>query len=409
MNPSQRVVVTGIGAVSAFGWGVDALREGLESGQSQVVEPQVFDTSNHRTRLAGEVPERISPPWIPALDWKRLSRSDQFAVCAAIEAAHQAQLAEAGRPLGVFFGSSTAGMRECEEYVGRILNSRPGTPRLGFLGSQQLNGPGDAVARVLGATGPVQSFSVACASGPLAVTAASDALRQGEVAITVAGGADSLCHLTYGGFNALRSVDKRPSRPFREDRAGLSLGEGAGVLVLETLDRALDRGARPLVELCGFGSSCDGHHMTAPHPEGKGALFAMRQALAGAGLSPADVSFVNTHGTGTPHNDEAEARACASLFEDRLAQVPMTATKASVGHILGAAGALEAVASIVALTDRVVHPTPGGGETDPSLGIDLVLGTARPLDDQAVGISTSFAFGGANVALVLRRWSDSDD
>ena len=166
-------------------------------------------------------------------------------MCAAIEAAHQAQLAEAGRPLGVFFGSSTAGMRECEEYVGRILNSRPGTPRLGFLGSQQLNGPGDAVARCARRNRACAELLCGlCFWSDLAVTAASDALRQGEVAITVAGGADSLCHLTYGGFNALRSVDKRPSRPFREDRAGLSLGEGAGVLVLETLDRALDRGAR---------------------------------------------------------------------------------------------------------------------------------------------------------------------
>ena len=408
MNPSQRVVVTGIGAVSAFGWGVDALREGLESGESQIAEPEVFDTSNHRTRLAGEVPKRTFRPPVPDSEWKRLSRSDQFAVGAAIEAAHQARLGDADLPLGVFFGSSTAGMRECEEYVGRILDSRPGAPRLGFLGSQQLNGPGDAVGRVLGATGPVQSFSVACASGPLAVTAASDALQQEEVAIAVAGGADSLCHLTYGGFNALRSVDKRPSRPFREDRAGLSLGEGAGVLVLETLDRALERGAQPLVELRGFGSTCDGHHMTAPHPEGKGALAAMRLALASAGLSPADVSFVNTHGTGTPHNDEAEASACGDLFGDRLAQVPMTATKASVGHLLGAAGALEAVASIVALTDGIIHPTPGGGEPDPDLGVDLVLGSPRRLGDRPVAISTSFAFGGANVALVLQRWSDSE-
>jgi 3-oxoacyl-[acyl-carrier-protein] synthase II len=405
MSSPLRVVITGIGAVSAFGWGVDALRKGLQSGKTAITEAKSFNTDGHRTRVAGEAPD--APPELKALfaDWNRFSRADQFAVGAGLEAARQAQLVDPAHCCGVYFGSSTAGMLECEEYVARLLKVREGYPRLGQLASQQLNGPGDALARALGVTGPVQSFSTACASGPLAVGAARDALCNGEVEAALTGGADSLCQLTYGGFNSLRAVDKRPSRPFRKDHSGLSLGEGAGVLVVEGLEHAVGRGARPLAEVLGFGASCDAHHMTAPQPEGDGALAAMRAALADAGIEPRQVGFLNTHGTGTPHNDEAEARACARLLEERLSQVPVSATKAAVGHLLGAAGALEAVATVLALMEGAVHPTPGGGEMDAELGLDLVVGEARELENGAVAISTNLAFGGANAALVLRAWN----
>jgi 3-oxoacyl-[acyl-carrier-protein] synthase II len=326
-------------------------------------------------------------------------------VAAGLEAVRQARLADLTRGCGVYFGSSTAGMLECEDFVSRLLKVRRGNPSLGQLASQQLNGPGDALARAMGVTGPVQSFSTACTSGPLAVGAARDALRSREVEAAITGGADSLCQLTYGGFNSLRSVDERPSRPFRTDHAGLSLGEGAGVMVVEGLEHALDRGVRPLAEVLGFGASCDAHHMTAPQPDGDGAFAAMEAALADAGLEPRQVDFLNTHGTGTPHNDEAEARACARLLEERLAEVPVTATKAAVGHLLGAAGALEAVATVIALMEGEVHPTPGEGEVDADLGLDLVLGKPRRLDKRAVAVSTNLAFGGANASLVLRSWN----
>jgi 3-oxoacyl-[acyl-carrier-protein] synthase II len=405
MSSPLRVVITGIGAVSAFGWGVDALRKGLQSGKTAIAEAKSFDTEGHRTRVAGEVPD--APAELQALfaDWDRLSRADQFAVGAGLEAARQAKLVDPTHGCGVYFGSSTAGMLECEDYVARLLKVRAGHPRLGQLASQQLNGPGDALARALGVTGPVQSFSTACTSGPLAVGAARDALRNGEVEAAITGGADSLCQLTYGGFNSLRSVDERPSRPFRKDHSGLSLGEGAGVLVVEELEHAVGRGVRPLAEVLGFGASCDAHHMTAPHPDGDGAFAAMEAAIADAGIEPRQVDFLNTHGTGTPHNDEAEARACARLLEERRAEVPVTATKAAVGHLLGAAGALEAVATVLALLEGAVHPTPGGGEIDPELGLDLVVGEARELEKGAVGVSTNLAFGGANASLVIQAWN----
>ena len=408
MKPNRRIVVTGIGAVSAYGWGVDSLRAGLMSGSTAIDVPTVFDTSEHRTHLAGEVPPVPRPVRSSVRDWDTLSEADQFAVAAASEAIHQAGLKVLGRPYGVFFGGSTAGMLECEEWYSRLIGTRPGRPSLRLMASQQLNGPGDAVARHLQVIGPVQSFSSACASAGIALGAAIEALRSGVVEVAIAGGSDSLCQLTYGGFNSLRSVDADPCRPFRADRAGLSLGEGAGVLVLETLDHATHRHARPVAEMVGYGASCDAHHMTAPHPEGEGVLNALRTALADAGIEPFEVTFINSHGTGTIQNDSAECRAYQRLLGSYFPAVPVTATKASIGHVLGAAGALEAVSTVLALSNSIVHPTPGGQPADSALGIDLVVEKGRQLGDRSVALSTNLAFGGANVAVVMRSWPGYD-
>jgi 3-oxoacyl-[acyl-carrier-protein] synthase II len=228
------------------------------------------------------------------------------------------------------------------------------------------------------------------------------------VTCAVAGGADSLCSLTYSGFNALRAVDDGPCRPFRADRAGLSLGEGAGVLVLEPWERALERGATPLAELRGAGSSCDAHHMTAPHPAGAGAAAAMLASLEDARLAPEAVDFVNAHGTGTPLNDSAEWRALSLVLGARAGRVPLTATKGSIGHLLGSAGAIEAVVTVQCLHEKLIHPTAGGGAVDPAIGVDLVLGVPRAIPSGAVGISTSLAFGGANTALVFVGTGDRE-
>jgi 3-oxoacyl-[acyl-carrier-protein] synthase II len=292
-------------------------------------------------------------------------------------------------------------MAECEDFVGRLLGVRAGRPRLAQLAAQQVNAPGDALARRLGVCGPVVTVSSACASGGLALGLAFEALLAGEVEVALAGGADALCQLTYAGFNALRSVDPGPCRPFRADREGLNLGEGAGVLILETLEHARARDATILAELAGCGASCDAHHMTAPDPEGGGAAAAIRAALAAAGLEPAAVSFVNAHGTGTPHNDAAEARALGTVFGERSRSLPVTSSKGSIGHLLGSSGAVEAVATVLALLDGAVQPTPGAEPADSELGVDLVVGEPRPIPPDSVGVSTSFAFGGANAAVVL--------
>ncbi|MCB1054624.1 MAG: beta-ketoacyl-[acyl-carrier-protein] synthase family protein [Acidobacteria bacterium] len=407
-RPGDRVVITGLGAVSGWGWDAAALWRGLSSGMTAVGTELRFSTEGQRTHVAAEAPEEPAGLADAFAGWSRLSRADRFAVSAAREALAQADLEVSGADTGLFFGTSTAGIAEGEEYFLRLLGRSPGSPRLQFLASHEMNGPGDAVARCFEVAGPVRSVSSACAAAALAVGDALHALRAGEVRRALAGGSDSLCLLTYSGFNSLRAVDEAPCRPFRADREGLNLGEGAGVLVLERLDDALGRGARPLAELLGAGASCDAHHMTAPHPEGEGAAQAMLAALADAGLAPDQVDFVNAHGTGTPLNDSAEAKALHTVFGDRARALPLTSTKGSVGHLLGSSGAIEAVVTALCLETAEVHPTPGGGEADPALGVDLVHGSARRLAHgagrQLVAVSTSFAFGGSNAALVLGSW-----
>ncbi len=377
-------------------------------GSTGVGHPERFDVSGQRTGVAGEVPPAPAALAAAYRRWCHYSQADRFAVVAAAEAARQAGLdqpSESWRPeLGVFLGGSTGGMAEGEDYYRSLREGQRAPLRL--LASHPLNCPGDAVARLFGSGGPVRSFSSACASGALAIGAALDALRGGEIEVAVAGGSDALCQLTYSGFNSLRAVDSRPCRPFRADRAGLSLGEGAGALILERRARAAARGARPLAELAGAGASCDAHHMTAPHPRGAGAAAAVEAALRDARLSAEAIDFINAHGTGTRHNDASEWHAIQQVFGERAPRIPVTSTKGSVGHLLGSSGAIEAVATVQCLSAGQVHPTPGSGGPDEAFDVDLVTGVPRPLGPAVPGertfaVSTSFGFGGANAALVL--------
>jgi 3-oxoacyl-[acyl-carrier-protein] synthase II len=425
MPGGRRVAVSGVGAVSGLGWGIAPLWDGLRAGRTAIRPIQRFDHSRHRTHLAAEAGELCSAdPLCAALAgdprWRRLSYADRFAVFAAAEALERAGLAVPLAELaelpelpeitaleaGVYFGSSTGGMFESERFFDEFLRGRWRSAHLRDLAAQQVNAPGDAVARWFGVTGPVRTVSSACSSGALALGAALDAVRSGEVELAIAGGADSLCQLTYAGFNALRSVDEGPCRPFRPGREGMSFGEGAAVLILEPLERVLERGREPLAELAGAGSACDAHHMTAPDPSGAGAAAAIAAALEDAGLPAAEVSFVNAHGTGTPLNDAAEWRALQRVFGERAPDIPLTATKALLGHLLGSSGAIEAVATILCLHYGELHPVPAGegAAVDPDLPVSLVVDRPLPLPAVRTAVSTSLAFGGANAALVFARW-----
>lgn len=409
----RRVAVSGMGAVCGLGWGVGPLWEGLRSGRSGIRDFRRFDHSQHRTHLAAEAADPPADFARSFPGWRRLSLSDRFALFVAAEALAQAGLAvpfdpEGDLAAGVWFGSSTGGMYEGEGFFAEFFAKKGRRARLSSLVSHPVNSPGDAVARHLGVTGPVQTISSACSSGALALGAALDAVRSGEVDVAVAGGSDSLCQLTYAGFNALRSVDEEPCRPFRASRAGMSFGEGAAALVLEPLDRVLARGAVPLAELSGAGSSCDAHHMTAPEPSGAGAAAALAAALRDAGLPPSAVDFVNAHATGTPLNDAAEWRAFERVFGSRAGEIPVVATKGLVGHLLGSSGAIEAVATILCLQEGELHPVPRcaeGAGVDPELSVALVLDRPLPCPEARVAVSTSLAFGGSNAALVFSRWA----
>ena len=420
----DRFVVTGLGAVSAFGWGVDALWRGLLSGESAIGALLRFAGEGHRTDVSAEVgpPPAGTVERYPA--WGDLSRAERFALVAVDEAVAQAGGLAAlvgGEPeaVGVFFGGSTAGMVESEDVFrprdGFAEGSALGRRELHLLASQPLDVPAATVARHLGAAGTAVTVSSACASGTQALGVALDALRSGEVEVAVVGGADSLCRLTYAGFNSLRVVDERACRPFRAGRSGMTLGEGAGVVILEPEARARRRAARALAALLGVGNSCDAHHMTAPHPEGVGAALAIERALADAGIAAgaSALAFLNAHGTGTPLNDLSEWRGVASVIGADASTVPLTATKASVGHLLGSSGAIEAVVTTLSLERAVVPPTPRSGDPDEAVDPEtpgrLVLGTPLALDfdgdhaGRSIALSTSFGFGGANAAAAFGR------
>lgn len=413
----RRVAVSGVGAVCGLGWGVAPLWEGLRAGTSAIGPFKRFDHSAHRTHLAAEVAvetagETGGGPLLERLGadprWERLSLADRFAVFSAVEALAQSGLAAPLTGAGVFFGSSTGGMFESERFFSAFLRGRRRQAHLRDLAAQQVNAPGDAVARWLGATGPVRTISSACSSGALALGTALEAVRSGEVDVALAGGSDSLCQLTYAGFNALRSVDEGPCRPFRSGREGMSFGEGAAVLVLEPLERVLARGAEPLAILAGAGSACDAHHMTAPDPSGTGAAAAIEAALADAGLPAAEIGFVNAHGTGTPLNDAAEWNALRSVFGGRAGEIPLSATKALIGHLLGSSGAIEAVATVLCLLHGELHPVPSipsceGAGVDPASPVALVMDRPLPLPGVRAALSTSLAFGGSNAALIFSQ------
>jgi 3-oxoacyl-[acyl-carrier-protein] synthase II len=300
-------------------------------------------------------------------------------------------------------GATTGGMFETEEAYRRWREGH--LPRLAVsrvLGTP-LASSGVAVAAAFGIGGPQETVSTACSSSALAVARAAELIERGVVATAVAVGTDGLCRLTYAGFDALQALDPERCRPFDRDRRGLTLGEGAAALVLENAEQVSACGRRPLARLLGWGTSTDAHHPTAPHPDGRGALAALRAALAKAAVAPDAVDYVNAHGTGTPQNDVVEMGVLRTVLGARLGRIPVSSSKSQFGHTLGAAGALEGVVTVLALAEDILPPTLGLRAPDPSWAdVDLVTEPGRR---RALGtaLSSSYGFGGHNVTLVLGR------
>lgn len=405
-----RVVVTGLGAVSALGPDVLSLGRGVMEGRCGIRPVTLFDTSGFRTHTGGELDGFDADTHFSRREQQRLSRADMVGLVAAEQA-----LADArgdGGPLpapertGVILGGGVGGLFDSEAYYRSVLGhgwkAVPATCALGHFPCATA----DRIAERHRFGGMRSTVVTACSSSTLAIGQAFDAVRSGAVEMAITGGSDTLSRLTYSGFNALRSVDPEACRPFDAHRKGLSLGEGASILVLEPLRSALERGAPIHGEMVGCGMSADAHHMTAPHPEGEGAAIAMAQAVRHAGLAPDAVDYINAHGTGTPHNDLAETRAIHRVFGDRAGSIPVSSSKSMLGHCLGAAGALEALITILALRDQFFPPTAGLHQPDPECDLTHVPLRGRP-GKLEVAISNSFAFGGNNGCLILRRYHES--
>jgi 3-oxoacyl-[acyl-carrier-protein] synthase II len=398
MAPARRLVaVTGLGAVTALGPDVASFERGLRAGTCGVRELTLFDTSGYRTRLAAQAPD----PACAVENAAPISRPDRFGVQAALEAVAHARL-DAGTlaRAALVLGTGTGGADLTEAYYRAVLRGEH--PPARELVPHQPASVTDVVARRLDVRGPRTTIMTACSSSATAIGYAADRVRLGHVDVALAGGAEALCRLAYAGFSSLRATSPEPCRPFDAERKGLSLGEGAAMLVLEELEHARARGAEILALFAGYGVTADAYHMTAPHPEGDGAARAMRAALADAGLDSSQVEYVNAHGTATPYNDSAETAAIKAVLGERAPRVPVSSIKSMVGHTLGAAGAIEAVASVLTIARGFIPPTVNLRTPDPAFGLDFVPGAAREQRVDVV-LSNSFAFGGNNTTLAFTR------
>jgi 3-oxoacyl-[acyl-carrier-protein] synthase II len=338
-----------------------------------------------------------------------VSRSDRLAIWAALEALREAgwhdgaHLSDRTAGFAVSLGSTTGGMQEAED---AFLEAARGAglcaaPSSGFRSSTCCH-PARAVAGWGGFAGPCIANTTACSSGAWAVAIAAELIRAGEADAALCGGADALCRLTLSGFGALRLLDPEPCRPFDASRAGLSLGEGAGILLLEDWELARRRGARVLAEYLDYGASCDAVHLTASDPAGTGAAEAVRAALGRSGVEPSQVDYINAHGTGTPLNDASEVAAIRQVFGGEARRIPVSSSKSLFGHALGAAGGMEAVLTVTALETQTLPPTRGWRSGEEGFDLDVVPARARPAPIR-VALSNNFGFGGGNVTLAFRK------
>jgi 3-oxoacyl-[acyl-carrier-protein] synthase II len=401
MDRVEPVVVTGVGAVTALGVGVERLWQGLLAGRVAIRPVRGLALAGHRTRLGGEVEARPPADRDAALE---------FALAAAREAMSRAGIRPAAGPAGpgavpatrwgVLVGTCNAGLRSAERAWRARRSGGPLDWRRCLLIQPQVLA--EAMSAEFGLQGPVLSVNTACASGAHAIAHALEMIRAGRAEAMLVGGSDAFSETVFAGFNSLESLAPRPAAPYSRHREGLSLGEGSGMLVLTKLSVARAAAAPVLAEVLGYGLSADGYHPTAPRPDGEGAARAMAAALEDGGLDPGAVDYVNGHGTGTPKNDAAECRAVRRALGAHAERTPLSSAKSMVGHLMGAAAAVEGIATALAVHDQAAPPTAGFTEPDPACGLDAIPGTGRRMRIE-VALSNNFAFAGANATVAFAR------
>ncbi|MCH2321658.1 MAG: beta-ketoacyl-ACP synthase II [SAR202 cluster bacterium] len=410
-----RVVVTGIGMVSPVGLTRDSSWKNLVSGVSGIDHISAFNPEDLETTIAGEVDGFDPTEHMTLKESKRMDRFAQFAVAASWEAVNHAGLDinnGKGERVSVMIASGIGGIITLENQIG-ILNERGPRRVSPFLVPMMLPDMASGqVSMALGAKGPNFATVSACASGGDSIGQAFELLQSGGADVVVAGGSEAaISPIGVAGFNSVKALSRhnheptKASRPFDANRDGFILGEGAGVLILEEREHAMDRGANPIVEMVGYGSSSDAYHITQPHPEGEGGARAMATALETAHLSPADIDYVNAHGTSTPLNDKAETLAMKRVFGDEAYKIPVSSTKSMVGHLLGASGALEAAISVMAISKGVAPPTINLEEPDIDCDLDYIPHVARRGRIRSA-MSNSFGFGGHNASLIFQEYTD---
>jgi len=407
---TRRVVITGLGTVNPLSPDVSDYWQALLAGKSGVGPITLFDPSAFKVHFAGEVRNFDPVPPIDAKEARRLDRFAQFALVGAFRAVQDSGLdfsKEDPFRCGVIFGSGIGGISEFEDQHQRFREGGPGRISPFVIPKMIPNSAAGNISIQFGLCGPNTAISTACASAAHAIGDAFNAIRHDYADVMVTGGSEAgVTHMGLGGFVASRALSTRndspqtASRPFDRDRDGFVLGEGAGVLVLEELEHARRRDAPVYAEVLGVGNTADAHHITAPHPCGAGASAAMRQALRDAKLNPDDVQYVNAHGTSTPLGDEAETLAIKTVFGDHARRLAISSTKSMIGHLLGASGGVELIATALSVKHGVVHPTINYLTPDPKCDLDYVPNSARVMKVRRA-ISNSFGFGGHNCTLVI--------
>jgi 3-oxoacyl-[acyl-carrier-protein] synthase II len=409
----RRVVVTGMGAISPLGLSVPELWQGIVEARSGVGPITLFDASGFETRFAAEVKEFDPTRYMDRKEARRTDRFVQFAVAATLEALRTSELqitAENRDEVGVFIASGIGGITTLSEQFDVLRARGPGRISPFLIPAMITNLAAGQVSIVTGARGPSYCITSACASSAHAIGEAAETIRRGWARVIIAGGSEaSITPIGVAGFNAMRALstaNHRPaaaSRPFDADRDGFVMGEGAAVLILEDLEHALDRSARILAEVTGYAATSDAYHISNLAEDGEGIVRAIRLALRRSGLDPAEVDYINAHATGTPAGDPVEAAAIRQVFGARGSAPPVSSTKSQFGHLLGAAGAIEAVVSVLAMQHGLLPPTINLNRPDPACDLDVVPNQPRPATVRVV-MSNSFGFGGHNVCLVFRRF-----
>jgi 3-oxoacyl-[acyl-carrier-protein] synthase II len=413
----QRVVITGIGLVTPNGFGTDETWKSLLAGESGVGPITLFDASQFSTRIAGEVKGFKPEDWMPKKKFKEMGRFAQLAVASAELCMRDAaiELSEADRDMcGTFFGVGIGGLEFLYSHSVTLHDKGPSKLSPYLIPHVIANLAAGQVAMTQNLRGPSYCNTSACSSSGHSLGEAFEWIRRGRTALMVAGGAEAaVTGLGIGGFGAMFALSRRneeparASRPFDKGRDGFVCGEGAGTMLLESLPHAKKRGAKIYAEIVGYGASCDAYHITKPSPNGEGGYRAMRMALEDASLDPADIDYVNAHGTSTPQGDIEECRALVKMFGDHALSKKLwvSSTKSAMGHLLGGAGAVEAAICALAIRDGRVPPTINLEDQDPECPLDFVPNTARERRLRHV-MSNSFGFGGTNIALVLSRFAE---
>jgi len=410
----KRVVITGLGLIIPTGINVETAWRNVCEGRSGIGPLTRFDPNAHETKIAGEVKGFIPENYIEKKEIKKMDLFIQYALGATKEALEDSQLKitpENAEQVGVIVGTGLGGLPTIERYHQILLEKGPSRISPFFIPMLIANLASGQIAIQFGAKGPNSCVVTACATGAHCIGDAFRAIVYGDAKAIIAGGTEAnITPLTVGGFNAMKALSTRNDkpekacRPFDKNRDGFVVAEGAGIVILEDLEFALNRGAKIHAEIVGYGYTGDAYHITAPSPDGDGAARCMRMAIRDAGLKPEEIDHINAHGTSTPLNDATETQAIKTVFGEHAKKIPISATKSMTGHLLGAAGSTEAIFTILSLRDGILPPTINYEEPDPECDLDYVPNVARRKPIQ-VAMSNAFGFGGTNATLILKKYT----